>query len=299
MDRLNELLPVGPPISEAQQIGRRSAIDSLEARLRAGHVVKMLEPRRVGKTSVARASLARIKASGGTVAEVNLATRAGPEATASDLARQLAGGVVQARRRLGGLLSGLRRAEDGEVIGEQAELILRVAEELVGGDAEASPAAVIERAAARVKDGGLIAVLLDEAHVLADWPKPARFALGSVLKDNNMLGAVVASSERRALEQLTSEDGPLRYVGTRFALPPIAQEDWQAGLRERFAELGVPIAADALDFLLEQSHGHPYCTMLLAHEAARVSAGMDEASAAAVSAALVTVRRDEAWQELL
>jgi hypothetical protein len=130
VDRLNELLPVGPPIDEDQQIGRTSAIDALEERLRACHVVKLLEPRRVGKTSVARASLARIKASGGTVAEVNLATRAGPESTAADLARQLAGGLVRARTRLGGLLSGLRRADDGEVIGEQAELVLRVVEEL-------------------------------------------------------------------------------------------------------------------------------------------------------------------------
>lgn len=176
---------------------------------------------------------------------------------------------------------------------------MHVVEELLSGEARTSPALVLERAAARVKGGGLTAVLLDEAHVLVDWPESTRVALGSVLKDNNALGVVVASSERRALEQLTAADGPLRYVGTRFELPSIAQEDWLAGLRERFKALGVPITADALDFLLEQSRGHPYCTMLLAHEAARVSTGMEETNTAAVSAALVTVRRDEAWQELL
>lgn len=298
MDRLSELLPVGPPISEEQQIGRTSAIDSLEGRLRAFQVVKMLEPRRVGKTSVARASLARIRASGGATAEVNLAMHAGPEPTAADLARQLAGDLVRARRRLGGFLSGLRRTGGTETIGDQADLMLRVTEELLSGEQEASPAAVIERAAARVQHGGVTAVLLDEAHALAAWPEPARMALGAALKDNDALGVVVASSERRALERLTSEDGPLRYVGARFALPPIPSEDWRSGLRGRFVELGIPIADDALDLLLEQSRGHPYCTMLLAHESARVSAGMQETSAAAVAAALVSVQRDEAWQEL-
>ena len=81
-------------------------------------------------------------------------------------------------------------------------------------------------------------------------------------------------------------------------MPPIPGEDWRSGLRGRSIELGIPITDDALDLLLEQSRGHPYCTMLLAHESARVSAGMQETSAAAVAAALVSVQRDEALQEL-
>lgn len=298
MDRLSELLPAGPPLTEAQQIGRAAAIDTLESRLRACEVVKMLEPRRVGKTSVARAALERIQETGGTVAYVNLAARAGPEETAKDLADQLAGGVSRTRRRVGGLLAGLRRDGVGEALGDEPALALRVAGELLLGDGIASPAVVIERAAARVEDRAT-AVLLDEAHALAKWPEPIRVALGSVLKDNKAAGVVLASSERSALERLTSPDGPLRYVGTRFDLPPIADEDWRAGLRERFAELDVPVASDALDLLLEQSEGHPYCTMLLARESARLGGGPGEVSVAVVQAALLTVRRDEAWQELL
>jgi hypothetical protein len=105
--------------------------------------------------------------------------------------------------------------------------------------------------------------------------------------------------QRRALEQLTASDGPLRYVGARFDLPVIAHEDWRAGLRERFAALGIPITTAALELLLSQSHGHPYCTMLLAHEAERLAIDLGEVSETVIEAALVTVRRDEAWQELL
>ncbi len=287
---------MGWPLREAQQIGRTGAIDSLEGRLRSGHVVKMLEPRRVGKTSVAHAALERIRLTGGAVAEVNLAARTGPEDAAKDLAAQLARGVVRARRRIGGFVSGLRRADAGEAVGEKGDFALRVAEELLSGNA--SPAVVIERAAAHVQDG-VTAVLLDEAHTLAAWPESIRMAMGAVLKDNHSLGVVVASSERRALEQLTAQGGPLRYVGARFDLPAIAHEDWQVGLRERFAELGAPITAAALGLLLDQSRGHPYCTMLLAHESGRLGMDLGEVNEAVVQAALVTTRRDEAWRELL
>lgn len=295
MDRLSELLPIGPPLKEAQQIGRHGAIDSLTDRLRSRHVVKMLEPRRVGKTSVARAALERIRLAGGAVAAVDLAKRTSSSDVAKDLADQLAGAVPRASRRAGGLVLSLRRSGAEGAIGEEGGLALRIAEELLSGSA--SPAVVLERAAARATDR-VTAVLLDEAHTLAAWPEHERTALGSVLKNNSTLGVVVASSERHALEQLTSADGPLRYVGTRFELPEIAQEDWQAGLRERFAELGAPITTSALGLLLDQSHGHPYCTMLLAHESGRLGIDVGEVSETVVQAALVTVRRDEAWQDL-
>lgn len=295
MDRLSELLPVGPPLRESQQIGRSGAIDSLEDRLRSCHVVKMLEPRRVGKTSVARAALERISSAGGAVAEVNLAASPGPERVARDLADQLAGALPRTGRRIGGFLSGLRHSGADGAIGEEAGVALRIAEELLSGSA--SPAVVLERAAGRAR-GGATAVLFDEAHTLAAWPEPDRMALGAVLKDNQSLGVVIASSERHALEQLTAANGPLRYVGSRFDLPEIAMEDWQAGLRQRFAQMGAPVATAALALLLEQSHGHPYCTMLLAHESGRLGIDLGKVSETVVEAALVTVRRDETWQEL-
>jgi hypothetical protein len=182
------------------------------------------------------------------------------------------------------------------VTGEEGRFVLRVAEELLNGNA--CPATVLERAAARTK-ASVTTVLLDEAHVLATWPESMRAAMGGVLKDNKALGVVVASSEQRALERLTSSDGPLRYVGTRFSLPPIAQEDWRAGLRERFATLDAPITPAALGLLLDRSQGHPYCTMLLAHESGRLGMDLGEVSDAVVQAALAIASRDEAWQELL
>jgi len=254
----------------------------------------------VGKTSVARAALERIRSAGGSVADVNFAMHPGPERVARDLADQLAGTAsLRTGRRIGGFLSGLRHTDTDGAIGEEAGIALRVAQgiadELLSGSA--SPATVLERAAARTR-GRATAVLLDEAHTLAAWPETERVALGAVLKDNLAMGVVVASSEQHALKQLTAADGPLRYVGARFELAEIATEDWQVGLQERFAQLGAPVTADALDLLLDQSRGHPYCTMLLAHESGRLGIDLGGVSEVVVEAALVTVRRDETWQQL-
>jgi hypothetical protein len=225
---------------------------------------------------------------------VNLAMHATPEDVAQELAIQLAHGVQRTRRRLGGLLTGLNRAEGDEAAGEERAVAWRAAEDLLNGST--SPAVVIERAA-RAK-GGVTAMLLDEAHRLALWPETAQAGLGAVLKDNRTLGVVIAASEDRGLEQLTGSSGPLEYVGVRFSLPAIVHEDWQVGLQERFTELGIPITTGALELLLEQSREHPYCTMLLAYEAGRLGATVGEVSEAMVRAALTTVRGDDVWREL-
>ncbi len=102
MDRLSEFLPAGPPISEAQQIGCGAFIGSVEERLRCGDVPIFADARRVGKTSVARASLARIEGAGGTIAEVNLAAHGKDHlGAASALATELAGGLGRQARRSG------------------------------------------------------------------------------------------------------------------------------------------------------------------------------------------------------
>lgn len=61
---ISELFPAGPILSEERQIGRVPAIESLAAHLHAGDVTRMFDRRRWGKSSVARAALARLKTDG-------------------------------------------------------------------------------------------------------------------------------------------------------------------------------------------------------------------------------------------
>lgn len=297
---LEECFRAGPPLTEAQQIGRAPTIEGLASRMLRGEVKKLYEARRVGKTTVARGALRRVRAAGGVDAEVNLAIHSDPEVVAAELASQLAAGMTAAEelrsglRRVAGTLMPARRQ-----LGDEATAILDVMDRLLANTK--SPAHVLVNAGehARCK----LAVFLDEAHVIADWPATEQDALGAALRNLTNLGVVIASSERRALELLSGEGKPLQYVGDRFTLPDIAEADWRSELARRFARIGAPIVPAALDYLLETAKGHPYCTMLLARESAisALSAAGYGAlcSEAHVEAGLLAARRDEAWQDLI
>jgi hypothetical protein len=297
---LEELFRAGPPLTETQQIGRGPIIEGLAERLRRGEVKKLYEARRVGKTTVSRAALRRFRAAGGVEAEVNLAVYREPRDVASELASQLAAGMTvpeaarSAVQRLTGLLSSARQE-----VGDDASAIIDLVDRLL--EDGRSPAGVLLNADRHARRK--LAVFLDEAHVIAGWPRSDQDALGAALRDVANLGVIVASSERRALELLSGEGGPLQYVGDRFPLPAIAEADWRSELARRFARLGVPILPSALDLLLRESKGQPYCTMLLAREsaiAAIVDAGpAGRCSETHVRAGLLVAKEDEAWDDLI
>ena len=290
MSRLNELFPAGPLLDEEMQIGRGPAIDGLEVRIRDGEKVKLLEPRRVGKSSVAGAVMERLRRAQLPAATVDLAALSGPSGAAEVLRAQLSPGLAalaKVNQATGWLAERLRSGLSGD-----DKVLADILTDLeVGG---AGPAAVLERAA-QAAQGQPVGVVIDEAHHLAGWPEEDQQAIRAFLREDTAVGVIVSSSERSALEALADEDGPLRYVGQRFRLPPIDRGDWEHALPLRFEEAGLPISGDALALLLDEARMHPYCTMLLAREAARVGLSVGEVSDVAVQAALLTAAEDEAW----
>lgn len=305
MNRLSELLPVGPPISERQQIGRGAFIGSVEARLVGGDVLIFADARRVGKTSVARASLARIEAAGGVIAEVNLAAHGTDHAgAASALAAELAGNWGRQVQRVGNAARRLRGRRATEAAGADAALAVELTAELLGPSRQIN--GVIGRAAAR-EDGRACAVLLDEAHVIADWPEDVQQALNAALRDSGALGVIVASSERRAIERLLEDGQALHMAGYPMALPEIDAATWADGLSERFGQLGAEVDPYALTALVAAAQHHPYCTMRLAAETAlqaeqeRSIRGVETPiiDDLAMNAALVIVRADPVWKAII
>lgn len=129
---LEEMFRAGPPLTEQQQIGRGPTIDGLAERLRRGEVKKLYEPRRVGKTTVARGALRRLRAAGGVDAEVNLAIHRDSRDVARELAAGLAAGMSvpeTARSGLQRLLGAVVPAR--EDLGPDAGAILDVLEGLL------------------------------------------------------------------------------------------------------------------------------------------------------------------------
>ncbi|HEY4812251.1 MAG TPA: hypothetical protein VIH71_14450, partial [Solirubrobacteraceae bacterium] len=53
---IGDLFKVGPPLSEAEQVGRAPSIDALSDRALAGGTLRLFDQRREGKTSLALAA---------------------------------------------------------------------------------------------------------------------------------------------------------------------------------------------------------------------------------------------------
>jgi hypothetical protein len=70
--------------------------------------------------------------------------------------------------------------------------------------------------------------------------------------------------------------------------------EWPAD--QQASLVGAPIDADALGLLLDESRGHPYCTMLLCRASARAGLPGGRTGIPAVSAGLLEVREDEGWE---
>jgi hypothetical protein len=246
---------------------------------------KLLASRRTGKTSAARAALDDLRAAGLVAAEVDLARTPGHENVAAVLAEQLAPGLAAAARS-NHAVSWLGDLPDDKGLRE------RVTQGLM--ERGLSAGAVLERAA-EGSIPGAGGVLIDEAHHLTHWNPDDQVRLREFLRHDLKLGVVVASSEASALTELTGPGQPFEYVGISLSLPRIRDEDWRAALRPRFDAFNAPIAEEALTMLLDESQQHPYCTMLLARESARIGGTLGETGIAAVVAALDVAERDEAW----
>jgi len=217
MNRLSELLPAGPPLSEQQQIGRRAFIDSVQERLLAGSVLILVDTRRVGKTSVARAALARIQQAGGVTAEVNLAAHGSDHAgAASALASELAGHFGRQAQRVGDAARSISGRRLAAAAGADAAIAIELTAELLGPSRRLDN---VIRAAAPKANTRPCAILLDEAHVIAGWPKDIQDALNAALRDSGALGVVIASSERHAIEQLLQDGQALNMAGYRYSCP--------------------------------------------------------------------------------
>ncbi len=299
LERIYDVLPAGPPLEERQQVGRGSVISGIEERLRAREVLLLMEGRRTGKTSVAVAALDRIRRQRGRVAVVTLTRFTDPRDATRFLARQLQSRPRRATQSVVSLLRALDLTPVGELLGSDAASDL------------AAAGAVLEPAIETAEDlSGLLAavvgarptaVLLDEAHALVDWPAGLLSSLNAVLRAELRVGVVIASSDTDALKRLTERGGALHLVGSRVSLPPITTGRWLGALRDAFAQLEIEITETTLQKLIELTNGHPYLTMRLARDSARIASDIPapwRASGAELEAALYELRRDPVWSVL-
>jgi hypothetical protein len=274
------LFPIDHPVMpEERQIGRASAIDDLERRIEGATHQWLIGPRRIGKTSVAKAALARRRAAGAVALDADLTKLkiSGAEDLAGELARQARAAGV-------GVISPARRARRGAAtVARQIAEIGRTVEDL-GYQDESDAARGIAALLAGADDGQIgmrqlldaliahavgsgrrVVVLLDEVHLVADLGDCEHELARAAREQDSPIVLVFAGSERSAVAALRSPPRPLAPVGQELHLPEITTAAWLPGLHERFTEAGIMIDRREILAIVEASDGHPRRTMLISN----------------------------------
>jgi hypothetical protein len=308
------LFPTDQPVMpEFRQIGRAGAIAGLELRLAEPAHQWLVGPRRIGKTSVAKAVLARLRKGGSIALDVDLSKLPALDQAnlAGDLARQAQAAdagrpsdrVQRLSRRLrrqaaqgaglGQTLSRLGFASDGEALAAVAAL-------LAGADGgEPGLGAVLASLAlhARATEGRTY-LLLDEVQLLAEVADAARQVARWCHEPGAPIVFLFAGSEESAIAALRHRGEPLAAVGQEFQLPDIGLEDWLAGLGNRFREAGIELHREQIARMVEASGGHPRRTMMIA---SKLNGHHRQQAAVLTSERIVELaihdaERDRAWR---
>lgn len=304
--------PIDQPVMpEDRQIGRRHSIDLMEQRVEAAVHQWLIGPRRIGKTSVAKAVLARLRCSDVVALDIDLSkleisTAWGLAGEIARQARAAKAGAPQAGRRLlrfaGRQAPGAGRlsaALKDLGFADQAEALAAVSALLAGAD-DGAPGlnGVFEALAlhARATDNRVV-LLLDEVHLLDQLTQCEEDVAHWAREPDAPITLIFAGSEESAVRALREPGRPLAAVGQEFHLPDISTEDWLSGLRRRFAEADVTVADEQLFAVVEASDGHPRRTMLIATYIHSSAAAQPERTATEtlVDLAISDARKDRAW----
>jgi hypothetical protein len=277
---LRELFPTDMPIAASEMIGRQGDVREVARALADGINTIIAGPRRIGKTSVCEAALARLRRRGFYVAAVDLFD----QADAGDLAESVVLGTVANRaplRRLSRRARGAGRAladaasatavvKAKAELGEEIELAFRPG--LAGEDPERALGAALalpERVARA--DGKHMVVFFDEFQEIAHPRRPygdpealTRRMRAAFQRSPHVSFLFAGSIEHLMRDLFAPADRALSQFGSFHELGTITAEQWRQGLGERFARAGMSVEHAVIDRIVELSGGHPRSTMLLA-----------------------------------
>lgn len=275
------LFPTDHPLELDTMIGRASDVDRVALSLLSGGNVVMAGARRIGKTTVADAALAVCQGEGAYTAKVDLFECADAAALAHLLTLELLANRAALRRAIEGaaragksLLGALRTTATlraRQDLGEEVELSLELRR------AEQDPHNALEsalRLAQRLaeRDSQRVVVFLDEFQDITG----GRFGVSdtvtrlmrAVFQGSEDVSVLFAGSIEHMMRNLFApSERALSQFGSFHELTRITREEWQAGIRDRFALDKTTIDEDALVRLLELGEEHPRATMLIAQQA--------------------------------
>jgi len=286
-----ELFPTDSPLPAGQLIGRREDLAEVATRLEAGTHLVVAGARRTGKTSVCEAALARLARRGAYTAKVDLFR----VSDAAELAEALAAAVIANRSAAHRALRRARSAGRAALSAAQAQAVVKLIGELgegvelavTPGLAARDPERALDLAlelperVARA-DGKRLVLFFDEFQELASARRPygdpdaVTNRMRAVFQRSTSVSYLFAGSIEHVMRDLFA---PTRRAfsgfGSFYTLRPISEEEWHAGLAERFAADGCTVSDAALARNVELGGGHPRATMRIAQQAHLVSLELD------------------------
>ncbi|MEA2330552.1 MAG: uncharacterized protein QOK00_1084 [Thermoleophilaceae bacterium] len=286
-----DLFPTDSPIPASQMIGRRDDVREIATRLEAGTHLIVAGPRRTGKTSVCEAALMRARRRGVYVAKIDLFR----VSEAAELAEAVAAAVIANRSAAHRLLRRVRGAGRAALSAAQARAVVRLVGELGEGvevaltpglaaeDPERALGLALELPERVAKaDGRRLILFFDEFQEVASARRPygdpdaVTKRMRAIFQRSTAVSYLFAGSIEHVMRDLFA---PSRRAfsgfGSFYALRPIVEEEWLAGLRERFAEDDCAAADAALERIVELGGGHPRATMRIAQQTHLVSLELD------------------------
>jgi hypothetical protein len=286
-----ELFPTDEPIPASQMIGRAEDVQQVATALENGTNLVMAGPRRTGKTSVCDAALTRVRAHGLYVAAVDLFAIADD----AELAEALVKAVLSNRPALRKLLPKARHLGRQALSAAQGAAVMKLKSQLgdavelvlTPGLAAENPQRALAQALelpqqAALADGRRCVVFFDEFQEVAGERRPYGNAdaltkrMRAVFQRSTQVSYLFAGSLEHVMRDLFApQDRALSGFGSFYALRPIAADDWQTGLRERFAADDCEITPDALDSIVRLGELHPRVTMLIAQQTHLLSVLLD------------------------
>jgi hypothetical protein len=277
------LFPTEAPLAPEEMIGRDADVQELVGQLSNGVHRIVAAPRRTGKSSVCRAAVAQLRERGFYSASISLFTLTDTAA----LTRGLAQETLANRGALHKLIQRSRAAAGLVLRGAGLTLVLKVKGEL----GEAVELAFDRTASARLapveaivtalelpqriaeRDDRPFVLFIDELQELAAPRAPygdvdaLLGAMREALHDSPRVTCLFAGSiEHLMREMFTSARRPMAGFGGFHELEPIGEEQWRAGLAERFERDRCTATDDALARILAVGEGHPRATMLVAQQ---------------------------------
>jgi hypothetical protein len=286
-----ELFPTDSPIPAGGLIGRRDDVSEVATRLEAGTHLVIAGPRRTGKTSVCEAAVARLARRGAYTAKVDLFR----VSDAAELAEALAAAVIANRSATHRALRRARSAGRAALSAAQAQAVVKMVGELgegveialTPGLAARDPERALDLAlelpeqVARA-DGRRLVLFFDEFQELASARRPygdpdaVTNRMRAIFQRSSSVSYLFAGSIEHVMRDLFA---PSRRAfsgfGSFYSLRRIADEDWHAGLAERFATDACTVGDAALARIVELGGGHPRATMRIAQQAHLVSLELD------------------------